>query len=72
MEKSRDPKLQCLFKKLSTDGFQEMLDAFGQAQNACGIEQLDSFLFTIKNALTIGFEYLGERRYHGNFEEHIR
>lgn len=67
MEKSRDPKLQCLFKKLSTDGFQEMLDAFGQTQNACGSGQLDSFLFTFMNALTIGFEYLGERRYHGNF-----
>ncbi|MGP1431827.1 MAG: hypothetical protein ACTTJ4_05890 [Treponema sp.] len=49
-----------------------MLDAFGQTQNACGSGQLDSFLFTIMNALTIGFEYLGERRYHGNFEEHIR
>ena len=67
MEKSRDPKLQCLFKKLSTDGFQEMFDAFGLTQNGCGSGQLDSFLFTIKNALTIGFEYLGERRYHGNF-----
>ena len=61
MEKSRDPKLQHLFEKLSTDGFQEMLDAFGQAQNACGIEQLDSFLFTFMNALTIGFEYLDEK-----------
>ena len=67
MEKSRDPKLQRLFKKLSTDGFQEMRDAFGQTQNACGSGQLDSFLFTFMNALTIGFEYLGERRYHGNF-----
>ena len=61
MEKSRDPKLQCLFKKLSTDGFQEMLDTFGQMQNTCGIEQLDSFLFTFMNALTIGFEYLDEK-----------
>ena len=62
LEKSRDPKLQRLFEKLSIDGFQEMLDAFGQAQNACGIEQLDSFLFTFMNALTIGFEYLGEKK----------
>ena len=68
MEKSRDPKLQCLFKKLSTDGFQEMFDAFGKTQNACGIKLLDSFLFTFMNALTIGFEYLDERRYHGNFK----
>ena len=67
MEKSRDPKLQRLFEKLSTDDLQEMFDAFGLTQNACGIEQLDLFLFTIINALTIGFEYLGERRYHGNF-----
>ena len=38
-----------------------MLDAFGQTQNACGSGQLDSFLFTFMNALTIGFEYLGEK-----------
>ena len=62
LEKSRDPKLQRLFKKLSTDGFQEMINAFGQTQTACGIEQLDSFLFTFMNALTIGFEYLGEKK----------
>jgi len=68
LEKSRDPKLQRLFKKLSTDGFQEMRDAFGKTQNTCGSGQLDSFLFTFMNALTIGFEYLGERRCHGNFE----
>lgn len=61
LEKSREPKLQRLFKKLSTDGFQEMLDAFGQTQNACGIKLLDSFLFTFMNALTVGFEYLGEK-----------
>ena len=72
MEKSCDPKLQRLFEKLSTDDLQEMRDAFGETKYACGIEQLDLFLFTIMNALTIGFEYLGERRYHGNFEEHIR
>lgn len=37
-------------------------------KNACGSGQLDSFLFTFMNALTIGFEYLGERRCHGNFK----
>ena len=36
-------------------------------KNTGGSGQLDSFLFTFMNALTIGFEYLGERRYHGNF-----
>ena len=38
-----------------------MRDAFGQTQNACGSGQLDSFLFTFMNALTIGFEYLDEK-----------
>ena len=61
LEKHRDPKLQRLFEKLSIDGFQEMLDAFGKTQNACGIKLLDSFLFTFMNALTIGFEYLDEK-----------
>lgn len=61
LEKARNAKLQQLFEKLSTEGFQEMLDAFGKTQNACGIEQLDPFLFTFMNALTIGFEYLGEK-----------